>query len=532
MSNNYSLMNKLRLVSPSGDLTTLDEVGFINTSAGVNVTWSQINTLEFVTSAVRLPTTPNQFLINDTFVANDNYLAPTRTAVLSAPPLVEPSLTLTNITSGGNSVLTTQTLTLTESASVSTNSAVLYANGTLQLNDIGNGSVLSLTPDSGLGISVLPFPSTKYANLDAYNGLGITDGTSNSSVSATQIQVIDNDPSYLDPKSTTITPTSISVIAGVGELDTQITNQEVKVRNSNDLFSTLSPTAVSFTDSVTTAFLSSLTATTLQLTDGPGNLDANLNNSNLTFYNGNTSTNTYSLGINGSDLVINAGGDRLLLNSNVAESYWGDYTAGTNANICLNLAGACRADIDIRAGEFSVGDLNSAGNNTKIVINDSNPSIALQTTGAIEVDSGAGLSTIGDVNGSNNGTTMSVDDTTQVITLTAGNGVYLQSSTIRYASNLLSSSTTLAINDTYSQTFNGSSLTATLPLVDGTNVGFQFLITNTNASSLSVVSTGGQLIYSSTGTASATTRTLPVGHSHIFTTIYTTSLSTYGWSMV
>ena len=92
----------------------------------------------------------------------------------------------------------------------------------------------------------------------------------------------------------------------------------------------------------------------------------------------------------------------------------------------------------------------------------------------------------------------------------------------------------MAINDTYSQTFNINTapFTATLPVVDGTNVGFQFLITNTNATSLVVGASGGQLIYSSTLAASSNTRTLPVGHSHIFTAIFTTSGSTYGWSMV
>jgi hypothetical protein len=166
---NYPLMNKLRLVSLSGDLTTLDEVGFTNTLAGVNVQWQQINNLEIATSAVVAPDTANIFAVNNTFEANDNYLAKTRTAVLSAPPLVEPSLTLTNITTGDNSVLTTQTLTLNES--LSTNSAVLNGNGTLVLVDNGNGSVISLTPDSGLGINVLPLPSSKYVNLDAYAGL-------------------------------------------------------------------------------------------------------------------------------------------------------------------------------------------------------------------------------------------------------------------------------------------------------------------------------------------------------------------------
>ena len=140
---------------------------------GEIVSWDNIYNLKQATPALRLPATANAFVLDDTLECNDNNLAKTRTAVLSAPPLVEPSLTLTNITSGDNSVLTTDTLTLNQSSSA--NSTVLYGNGTLVLNDIGNGSALSLTPDSGLGISVLPFPTTKYTNLDAYNGLELVD---------------------------------------------------------------------------------------------------------------------------------------------------------------------------------------------------------------------------------------------------------------------------------------------------------------------------------------------------------------------
>ena len=176
-----------------------------------------------------------------------------------------------------------------------------------------------------------------------------------------------------DEYFTQITPQEILVKQNSTTLPepifTKITKDNIEVNQSSDLYSTLSPSAVSFTDSVTIGVFSSLTATKLQLTDGPGNLDVNLDNSILTFFNGNTS-NTYSLGINGNDLLISSGGnDRMLLSSATAETFWGDFTIGTNANIALNLAGACRADIDTRAGEFSVGDLGSAGNNTKIVIN-------------------------------------------------------------------------------------------------------------------------------------------------------------------
>jgi hypothetical protein len=152
--------------------------------------------------------------------------------------------------------------------------------------------------------------------------------------------------------------------------------------------------------------------------------------------------------------------------------------------------------------------------------------------GAIEIDSVAGSTTIGDVQGSVNGTTLSVDDSTEKIQLTAGTGVKLVSSTIQYPCSWFSSNATLDDRSPYANTFNGTSLVATLPTVTGTNVGTQYLITNINATALSVAASGGQSIYSSTGTAVNPSKNLTVGHSQIFTAIYTTDLSTFGWSMV
>ena len=102
----------------------------------------------------------------------------------------------------------------------------------------------------------------------------------------------------------------------------------------------------------------------------------------------------------------------------------------------------------------------------------------------------------------------------------------------KYASTYNDGSQTLLSTSSYSQTFNGASLVATLPVVNDNNVGIQFLITNTNSTTLVVVASGVQTIYSSTGAASNPTRNLAVGHSHIFTAIFTTGSGTYGWSMV
>lgn len=103
---------------------------------------------------------------------------------------------------------------------------------------------------------------------------------------------------------------------------------------------------------------------------------------------------------------------------------------------------------------------------------------------------------------------------------------------IRQSNNYFTTSQSLsATTSKYTNTFNGTSSTATLPLVDINSVGVAFLITNVNVSSLTVASTSSQNIYSSSGVASATTRSLNQGHSYIFTAIQD-SASTYGWSMV
>jgi hypothetical protein len=116
-----------------------------------------------------------------------------------------------------------------------------------------------------------------------------------------------------------------------------------------------------------------------------------------------------------------------------------------------------------------------------------------------------------------------------------GTGVNLNLNNIKYPASYHTAQTTLSTNSSSVQTFNISvaPFGCILPNASATNVGTQFIITNTNANNLGVTTTGGtQLIYSSTAPASATTRTLAQGNSHIFTAIQTTGASTYGWSMV
>ena len=116
-----------------------------------------------------------------------------------------------------------------------------------------------------------------------------------------------------------------------------------------------------------------------------------------------------------------------------------------------------------------------------------------------------------------------------------GTGVKLNANNIQYPATYNTTSAALDTTSNAVHTFNinVAPFTAFLPNASATNVGTQYTITNTNATTLVVSTTGGtQLIYSSTGAASATSRTLPTGHSQIFTAILTTGVTTYGWSMV
>ena len=46
MSSNSKICDAIDLVDASGNKTTINQVGFINTLAGINVQWQQINNLE------------------------------------------------------------------------------------------------------------------------------------------------------------------------------------------------------------------------------------------------------------------------------------------------------------------------------------------------------------------------------------------------------------------------------------------------------------------------------------------------------
>ena len=125
---------------------------------GEIVSWDNIYNLKQATPALRLPETANAFVLDDTLECNDNNLAKTRTAVLSAPPSVEPSLTLTNITSGATTSVSTDNIDI--------------------LNPV-NACSLKLDPLTGLELysAVFPNPYNSYAGL-LNTGLTLLDNVS------------------------------------------------------------------------------------------------------------------------------------------------------------------------------------------------------------------------------------------------------------------------------------------------------------------------------------------------------------------
>ena len=185
----------------------------------------------------------------------------------------------------------------------------------------------------------------------------------------------------------------------------------------------------------------------------------------------------------------------------------------------------------ITDGLSTGSSLNNSITNNSITINSEDVSRNIVIQPSIITFNNENTGTNSTIDASNNG--MFITSTTDNINLNTPDGnVILLTSTIKYATTFNSTDRVLLKTSNCSQTFDGSGLTATLPSVDANNVGIQFLITNTNATNLAVRASDTQLIYSSTGASSLTSRSLPVGHSQIFTAIKTTSASTYGWSMV
>lgn len=261
--------------------------------------------------------------------------------------------------------------------------------------------------------------------------------------------------------------------------------------------------------------------------------------------------------VSGANIYLNAINPAIYLDSRNGVSQIGDINGiGTNTLFTLNdttkqISGYTNGgtiDFSSGGGIVSIGDAGFLSNGTSVKVDDGAMKVEIGDIGnsinglkmvvdnpnySINVNSRGGTTTIGDVDAVGNNTKIIVNDNASVVSINCNTPVKLnQSGSVQYSTNYYTTSQSITNNSPYALTFNGAGLTATLPSVSSSNVGTQYLITNTNGGSLTVASTGGQLIYSATSPASATSRTLGSGHSQIFTAIRTTGSSTYGWSMV
>lgn len=84
---------------------------FANGDPSINVSWENFYLLKQATPALRIPDASNIFVVSDTYEANDNNLAKTRKATLSAVASADTKLELEILTSGEKATLTQDTLT-------------------------------------------------------------------------------------------------------------------------------------------------------------------------------------------------------------------------------------------------------------------------------------------------------------------------------------------------------------------------------------------------------------------------------------
>lgn len=225
---------------------------------------------------------------------------------------------------------------------------------------------------------------------------------------------------------------------------------------------------------------------TINVNDGTSNLLSRLTGSALTFANGLV---TATLNKNGTDFIM----------------------SGDNS---------CRVICDSKTQDFYAGDPFGSSNGVSVAIYQSSRNITL--------DSNSGTTNLGDINSIGNSTKLIIDDITSKIQLNANSPIYVPNSGIQMSSQYNTTSQVFTTDSKYIQTFDGASLTATLPSINSTNVGIQFLITNIDATTLVVSSDGVQTIYLSG--SSATSQIIPTNYSYLLTSIQN-GAATYGWTM-
>lgn len=162
---------------------------FANGDPEVNVSWSNFYLLKEATQALRLPITANILVANDTIEANDNNLAKTRIASMSALPSVNTQLTLKADTGGAvweEADLTQNGLTYIDATGVSSTKTWDAIINTAPTPDLGvvltagsNASGLSITNLNNIQLSTIngsayPLPTPSLGDVMTVNNVAST----------------------------------------------------------------------------------------------------------------------------------------------------------------------------------------------------------------------------------------------------------------------------------------------------------------------------------------------------------------------
>jgi hypothetical protein len=256
--------------------------------------------------------------------------------------------------------------------------------------------------------------------------------------------------------------------------------------------------------------------TKIELDDSVGSihLTTTIGNIEIDSKNGSTKLGDVNGYGNATTIEVNDGTGEVLLTAPIGD---------------INLTSPTFIRLDSGAGSCIIGDINTAGNSTYISIDDGGQAILLYAIGgsvSLETSSGGSVF-IGDISGGNAVTITDASIFTQT-TL----GVILTKSTIKLPRDVRSANYNFTDYTNAIQTFTTAS-TLTLFTIDDERCGRQFTITNTSAGNLTINTSGGQLIYSATGTTAVTTKSLATNRTHIITAIQTSvSPEVYGWSLL
>lgn len=135
---------------------------FANGSPTLNVSWSNFYLLKEATQALRLPITANILVANNTIEANDNNLAKTRIASMSALPSVNTQLTLKADTGGAvweEADLTQNGLTYTDNTGISSTASWATIINTPDINAVltagANAGGLNITNLNNIDLSTI-----------------------------------------------------------------------------------------------------------------------------------------------------------------------------------------------------------------------------------------------------------------------------------------------------------------------------------------------------------------------------------------